>query len=165
MNLSKHLNDQCIDLDFEIYIEEIEDEHPNKTLMRKKEAVIQGMADLLEMSGNIKNPTRLFKDLFNREKKATTALGDGFALPHVRTMEARELTFALARSEEGIDFEAPDDQPVHLFLVMVAPPHDDNLYLRVYKQISKGLSEGLLEALLEARHKGEVFRALKDYGR
>ena len=164
MDIARHISDQCIELDLQIYLEDIEDEHPNKTLWRGKEAILKEMVNLLEASGNIKNPSRLYNDIFNREKKATTALGEGFAIPHVRTMEARELTFALARSEEGLDFEALDEEPVHIFLAMVAPPHDDNLYLRIYKQIAKGISEGLMDALMSAEHKGDIFRAFKNFG-
>ncbi|RME85563.1 MAG: PTS sugar transporter subunit IIA, partial [Planctomycetota bacterium] len=99
----------------------------------------------------------------NREKKATTGLGEGFALPHVRTMEARDLAMALLRVPEGVDFDAIDQKPVYLFLAMVAPPYDDNLYLRIYRDIAKGISADLREELLQATHLGDVYGALKKY--
>lgn len=163
MSLAKYISDQCIDLDLYFDFEEKEDEHPNTLLWRKKEMVLQELVQLLDASGKIKNSKRLFTHILNREKKATTGLGEGFALPHVRTMEARELTMALARCPEGVDFGAMDGEPVYVFLAMVAPPHDDNLYLRIYKEIAQGISEGLMDEILNAHHVGEVYRALKKH--
>ena len=162
-NWTKHLSEHSILLDFSVDVEVSEEEHPNQILWKKKRAVLDKITDLLYASGNIKNRSKLFTDLYNREKKATTALERGFAIPHVRTMEAREFTVALMRCPEGVDFGALDENPTYLFLAMVAPPYDDKLYLRVYRSIAKGISENLMSELMEAESVGEVYRALRKY--
>lgn len=127
-----------------------------------KESVLAELAGLLDQSGRIGNKTKLLRDLVNRERKATTGIGRGFAIPHVRTREAREFLFAVARSREGILFDAMDDKPVHIFLVFVSPPHDDQLYLNVYKRIAEGITTTtVFDDLMAAETEGEVLRAMK----
>lgn len=127
-----------------------------------KEAVVGELADLLALSGRIGNVNRLRNDLINREKKATTGLSDGFAVPHVRTREAREFVIAFARSLPGVAFDSLDGQPAHIFFPMVSPPYDDQLYLRIYKQLAEAVTyRGARRALMEAQDEGEVMRVLK----
>ena len=67
-----------------------------------------------------------------------------------------------ARSREGYDFDSPDDQPVHLFFVMAAPPYEDNLYLKVFKTLSEMLSyDSFREELMNVQSPGEVIRAIR----
>jgi nitrogen PTS system EIIA component len=159
MNLRRFLRPEMIKLRMETRWVEPEDPEANleKLRFRTKEAVIRELAVLLAGSDRVGNESKLFTDLWNREKKATTALGKGIAIPHVRTMQAKDLIIAVALSPEGIPFEAPDGDPVRLFLAMVAPPYDDTLYLRALKVISTVAStEGMLERLFTAKDPHEV---------
>jgi PTS system fructose-specific IIC component len=106
---------------------------------------------------------RLRCDLVNREKKATTGLSNGVAVPHVRTREAREFVVAFARSTPGLEFDSLDGQPAHLFIALVAPPYDDTLYLRIYKQLAEAfVNKDAARILMVARDEGEVIRAFKE---
>jgi mannitol/fructose-specific phosphotransferase system IIA component (Ntr-type) len=109
--------------------------------------------------------TKLRSDLENRERKATTGIGGGIAIPHVRTMQAKEFTICFARSTPGLEFGAVDGQPVHLFFGVVAPPYDDKLYLEVYKTIGELLSEeATREALMKAESEHEVIKVISQLG-
>jgi len=93
---------------------------------------------LAEMVGCI-GDTLQFKDrdlllemLINRESLGSTAIGKGVAFPHGRSLAVKELIVLFARSSAGIDFDALDSKPTHLFFLIIAPPQDrDNLYLQV----------------------------------
>jgi mannitol/fructose-specific phosphotransferase system IIA component (Ntr-type) len=127
-----------------------------------KESVLLELAHLLERSGRIGNKNRLYRDLVNRERKATTGIGQGFAIPHVRTREAREFLLGVARSTPGVHFDAMDERLVHIFMVFVSPPHDDQLYINIYKRIAEGImSTTVYEDLMEAQDEGEIIRAMK----
>ncbi|MCC6741278.1 MAG: PTS sugar transporter subunit IIA [Planctomycetia bacterium] len=127
-----------------------------------KEAVLGEMCDLLDSSGKTGNKSKLLTDLVNREKKSSTAVGKGVAIPHVRTMQAKELILAFARSAEGMDFDAPDGEPVHLFFSMVAPPYDDQLYLKIYREIGQLiLKEESRQRLLDAANEHEIIRVFQ----
>jgi mannitol/fructose-specific phosphotransferase system IIA component (Ntr-type) len=134
----------------------------SKYIQETKELVLGELADLLECSGRIGNRNKLFRDLVNRERKATTGIGRGFAIPHVRTREAREFLFALGRSTPGLEFDALDRQPVHVFMTFVSPPHDDQLYLNVYKRIAEGImTTTVFDDIMAADTEGEIIRAMK----
>ncbi len=126
----------------------------------KREAVGE-ICDLFESGGRVHNQTKLFKDLWNREKRATTAVGSGIAIPHVRTMQARSLVMGFSRSTCGLSFDAPDDQPVHLFLSIIGPRHEEQAYLKIYRQIAKLFNyPATHQMLMEATSEWEVLRVL-----
>lgn len=128
---------------------------------RIKEHAIQEITDLLSASSEIRKSGKLFQDLHNREKQWTTALGRGVAFPHVRTMHTRSLVFALARSSEGIDFDAPDGELVHFFMAMVTPPYEDAVYHRYAKRLAEAVEFGdLVAKVLSARDEWELIRII-----
>ncbi|RME03369.1 MAG: PTS sugar transporter subunit IIA [Planctomycetota bacterium] len=164
MNLRRYLPQQCVELEFNLHLEREEEEPEHRFLWRKKELILQRIVELLDASGNVRNANKLFRDLYNREKKATTALEKGFALPHVRTENVKKLTMALLICPDGVELDALDGEPSKLFWAMVAPPYDDVLYLRIYKNIAKGIHQGLMESLLSATNKNEIYQALNTNG-
>ena len=118
---------------------------------------------LLERSGKIVNRTKLLTDFVNRERRASTALGHGIAVPHVRTYQAKELIIGIARSNEGYEFDAPDGRLVHLFFPMAAPSYDDTLYLRLFKSLAEVLQfDYFRKRLLEAPTEYDLIRAFQD---
>ncbi len=130
-----------------------------------KERVLGELLALFDASGKVGNATKLRTDLENRERKATTGIGGGIAIPHVRTMQAKEFTICFARSTPGVEFGAVDGQPVHLFFGVVAPPYDDKLYLEVYKTIGELLSEeSTRDALMMSKDEHEVIKVVSGLG-
>jgi mannitol/fructose-specific phosphotransferase system IIA component (Ntr-type) len=164
MDISRYLKPELIKLEMEteINIDPDSELHPDKILWMRKEAILKELVDLLDMSGKVGNKRKLLIDLVNREKKATTGIGQGLAFPHVRTMQAKEFIMGLARSKMGYDFDSLDKEPVHLFFVMAAPPYDDALYLKVFKALAEILRfDYFREELLNASSEYEIIRAIK----
>ncbi len=143
MNLRRYLRPQSIRLELKTRPEPLEGEEPSSPahLRRIRRSVLSELVELFEATGQVVNPRKLLVDLENREKKATTALGPGVAIPHVRTYQARGFIMALARSTPGLPFGSLDGEPTHIFLGMVAPPYDDRLYLRVYRTVGPLLQD------------------------
>ena len=163
MNISRYLKEESIVLAFKPEQgKPPEDSNSIRWKDRNKEQVLSDLVDLMEKSGRIGNKCKLLTDFINRERKATTAIGHGIAIPHVRTMQAKEFIIGFARSDEGIDFNSPDQEPVHLFFIMAAPPYDDNLYLKVFKALAESLQyESFRQELMDAQAPYEVIRAFK----
>ena len=164
MDISRFLKPELIKLEMETEINNDLNSslHPEKLLWMRKEAILNELVDLLEISGKVGNRRKLWVDLVNREKKATTGIGQGIALPHIRTMQAKEFIMGLARSEKGYDFDSVDKEPVNLFFVMAAPPYDDALYLKVFKALAELLRfDYFREELLNAPSEHEIVRAIK----
>lgn len=165
MEISRHLKSELIKLELNTRIEPDPEtgEITKRSLREGKVRLLTEMVNLMEENGRIGNPTKLITDLYNREKKATTAIGHGVAVPHVRTYQAKEFIMAVGRSIEGIEFEAPDNEPVHLFFCMAAPQYDDKLYLKVFKALAENLQfDYFRDRLLNAESEYEIIRAFKD---
>jgi PTS system fructose-specific IIC component len=164
MDLSRFLKPELIKLKMEAEIDSDPDSqvHPDKLLWRRKQAILCELVELLEKSGRVGNSKKLLVDFLNREKKASTGIGHGIAIPHIRSMQAKEFIMGFARSEDGYDFDSLDKGSVHLFFVMAAPPYDDSLYLKVFKALAQMLRfDYFREELLQASSEYEIIRAIK----
>jgi mannitol/fructose-specific phosphotransferase system IIA component (Ntr-type) len=136
---------------------------PERFRWHVKEEVLKELVDLFDTSGKVPNRSKLTTDLLNRERKATTGIGDGIAIPHVRTLQARDFIMVFARSTPGVEFMALDGRPVHLFIGVVAPPYDDRLYLQIYKRVAQVFSQPQArQHLLQASDAHEVIKVLSD---
>lgn len=142
-------------------------EPPDKQLMHYrracKEGAIEALVDLLARSGQIRNVSKFAREFKMRENASTSAIGNGIAIPHLRSMQPRRLVVAVARSPEGIEFLSPDDRPVHLFFCLTTPPYDDKVYLRFHKWVATEImSEGwLIGALMQAATPHDMVKVLR----
>lgn len=163
MNISRALTEDLIKLEMSTVVKPYEDGSSlEKWRQQGKESILEELVNLLINGNRVGNVTKLLIDFINRERKATTAIGDGIAIPHIRSMQAKELIIAFARSSEGYDFDSPDGKPTHLFFVMAAPPYDDSLYLRVFKSLMEMLQyESFRQELMTVSHPGELIRTIR----
>ncbi|MHC5209833.1 MAG: PTS sugar transporter subunit IIA [Planctomycetota bacterium] len=153
MNLARYLTEERIDMDLDAAFDA---ERP-----ATHEAVVEHMAELLETSSDVVNPTKLRIDLVNRERRAPSLPGHGVAIPHVRTLQARRLVMAVGISHAGLDLPTPDEEPVKLVISLVGPPYDDKAYLGLYRTLGERLQQApWTEAILSAELPGEVLRAM-----
>jgi len=163
MNLSRYLTENVVKLEMTTAIESPNDGASiEKWRQQNKELILQELVDLLESGYRIGNKSKLFIDFINRERKASTGIGHGVAVPHIRSMQAKDFMMAFARSTPGYDFDAIDNQPTHLFFVMAAPPYDDALYLKAFKALAETLQyDSFRQELMTAQSPGEVIRAFR----
>lgn len=79
--------------------------------------------------------------LVERERLATTGIGDGVAIPHAKTDKITEIRGALGISRTGIPFDAVDGKPVHIFIALLAPQGVASDHLKALARISKLVRE------------------------
>src|SRR4030066_1756014 len=166
MKISKLIQPDLIKVEMETVIPEDVQEiiKPEIRVERIKELLVKEFIELVERSGNVQSSNKLYLDLLNRERKASTAIGHGIAIPHVRSMHVRDFVMALAKSYQGYEYDAPDRERVHLFFIMVSPNYDDNLYLKVYKGLAELLKyEELREKLLHTSSVQEIIGAIQKW--
>lgn len=98
--------------------------------------------------------------LQDREALGTTGIGDGVAIPHGKLASLGEIVVAAGRSVPGVNFEALDMKPCHLFFLVLAPEQVAGMHLRILAHISRLLKEPQFRrAMLEAPD-GAAFAAL-----
>ncbi|MBD3167866.1 MAG: PTS fructose transporter subunit IIA [candidate division Zixibacteria bacterium] len=166
MNFTRFLKPELIKLEMES-TDPVADEDnpvsPEKLLWDGKEMIINELAELLDNSENVRNVKRLSRDLFLREKKASTGIGQGIAIPHVRTIQVSDFVIGFARSTPGLQFDTLDGEPAHLFFPMAAPPDDDTLYLRVFKELAEAFKFDMFrKTLMAAQDEYEAIRAFRE---
>ena len=94
---------------------------------RALESVSQWLATQMTNFDN----KELFNALISREKLGSTGFGDGIAIPHCRLQSCTQVTGALVRLTEGVDFDAIDQQPVDLLFVLLVPVEATDEHLQI----------------------------------
>ena len=117
-----------------------------------KDETLKQLVALLSLDE--KSETILYKTLKRRENLGSTGIGRGIAIPHCRSLVVSRLRLAYGRRRDGVEFNAIDDQPVHNFFLIVAPPLEvSNQYLPVLGKIAQFAKDddipGLLKGLEE----------------
>lgn len=104
--------------------------------------------------------------LKDREALGSTALGRGIALPHARLpgdLPPLQLFVRLARP---IDYEARDDEPVDLIILVLWPEAEAEGFLPALSDTCRGLRDPqALRALRSATSPEEVASLLNGYNR
>lgn len=122
-----------------------------------KTGVIEELVGLASGSNMIKNRDELLHDVLERENLVTTGVGYGVAFPHAKTRAAKGIVIAFGRSKQGIDFEAMDHRPVHLFFLIAAPEDAVGAHLNVMARLSFLMkSEDNRQKLMQANSPGDV---------
>jgi PTS system nitrogen regulatory IIA component len=86
-----------------------------------KKAVLEELARLASTDTPHLTPAQAFDGLIVRERLGSTGLGQGIAIPHGRIAHLRVMQGAFLRTENPIDFDALDGEPVDLFFALFVP--------------------------------------------
>lgn len=99
--------------------------------------------------------------LLEREKLGSTGIQDGIAIPHGKIKTLPNLLILFGRSLEGIDFQAYDNKPTHLFFVLLAPENATSIHLKLLARLSRMLkNSNLREKLLQAKDAEAIYKTL-----
>jgi mannitol/fructose-specific phosphotransferase system IIA component (Ntr-type) len=101
-----------------------------------KEGTLGELVELASRSNLVKNSGELLRDVKDREDLVTTGVGYGVAFPHAKTRATKGIVIAFGRSDKGIDFDAMDHKPVHLFFLIAAPEDAIGAHLNVMARLS-----------------------------
>src|SRR5690606_32449603 len=102
-----------------------------------KTSVMEELAGLLARRVPGVGPKKLYDVLLDRERLSSTGIGDGVAIPHGKLAGIPGLTAAFGVSRSGIDFEAIDGKPTHLFFALLAPENSAGIHLKALARISR----------------------------
>ncbi len=86
--------------------------------------------------------------LLDREAVGSTAIDPGIAVPHAKLAAAHDIQICFGRSQAGIQWGAPDRQPVHLIFLLVAPTSASEAYLETLAALCRFLRDSNNRSLL-----------------
>jgi mannitol/fructose-specific phosphotransferase system IIA component (Ntr-type) len=129
-----------------------------------KEEVLAEMVGLLQMDE--RSSGTLLRILQRRENLGSTGVGRGIAIPHGRSLTVSRLRLAFGYCQQGVEFQAIDDRPVHSLFLIVAPPLEiSNQYLPVLGKIAQFASRpDVPDRLGNLRSPADFFRLLDEKG-
>lgn len=98
-----------------------------------------------------------------REELGSTGLGNGIAIPHARISGLEAVTGLLATLARPIDFEAVDQEPVDLVMILLMPEQSGGDQIKALSRIARmARDEGTANALRQAMTVEEVTTILED---
>ena len=116
---------------------------------RTKGAVLKSVVEQIRLPEGVDREF-LLRVLLAREELASTGIGDGVAIPHVRNpivLHVSQPIIALCFLEKPIDYGSLDGKPVQALFTMISPTVRAHLHL--LSRLSFALQHPQLKALLE----------------
>ncbi len=105
----------------------------------------------------------LTKAVVERESEASTGIGKGVAVPHVKHAAIKDPIAVVGCSAEGIDFTSLDKQPVYSVFLLLSPADNPDKHLQAMETIFKNLQKDDFRRFLrQAQSREDVVEAVKD---
>lgn len=105
----------------------------------------------------------LVRVLIEREHLGSTGIGDGIGIPHGKLRSLHELILGFGLSRKGVNFEALDQRPTHIFFLLLTPDDSAGEHLQLLARISKLLKDdGFKSRLMKASERQEVIRTIEE---
>jgi len=122
-----------------------------------KEAALRELAGVAAtLCGRFTEET-LYNVLLERETVGSTGVGNGVAIPHGKIEGLDEILLCLGRSRTGINFDAIDNRPAHLFVLMLSPANKAGEYLQTLAAVSRILKQqNKRQQLLDSASRDEI---------
>ena len=124
---------------------------------KTKEAILNGLIDLLAKSPKVLDGEKVRKAIFEREKIMSTGVGNGFAIPHGKTDAVTDIVAAFAVTADPIDYQSLDEKPVRLVFLLVGKDNLVGPHIKLLSRISRLMNkEEFRQKLLEQNSPREV---------
>lgn len=129
-----------------------------------KKRLLEALGEMLATSIPSLTPAAVFERLLERERLGSTGLGHGIALPHARMREVKQAVGAFAQLENGVDFDAIDDQPVDLAFALLVPEEATESHLQLLSQLAEMFSNAeLRDSLREAGSAEQILERIQQW--
>jgi len=107
------------------------------------------------------DPVVVYRVIEEREALASTAIGDGIAIPHGKLENLDRLVGVLGRSVAGLSFDSIDGKPTHIVFMLVAPANAAGVHLKALARLSKLFRDAAFrQRLMEATDGDAMYRAI-----
>lgn len=122
-----------------------------------KEAALRELAGVAAtLCGRFTEET-LYNVLLERETVGSTGVGNGVAIPHGKIDGLDEILLCFGRSRAGINFDAIDNRPAHLFALLLSPANKAGEYLQTLAAVSRILKQqDKRQQLLDSTSRDEI---------
>lgn len=128
---------------------------------RDKQGIIEELLDLILRSGRVQDRKAVLKAILEREKKMSTGMHHGLAIPHGKTETVDTLLAAVGLIPEGVDFDSQDGQPTRIFILTVSPVNRAGPHIQFLAEISRLMNrQDVRDEMLAASTEEELYNIL-----
>jgi PTS system nitrogen regulatory IIA component len=129
-----------------------------------REGALREMIRLLCVRDRRYSGKELSEKLLQRERLGSTAVGDGYAIPHCKVKGLDDPMVLLALSRNGVAFDAIDEKPVHVFFLVVTSAENPGVNLQILAAVAHLIrrSRPLLRKMRKALSAGELIAMVRE---
>ncbi|TYB32056.1 MAG: PTS sugar transporter subunit IIA [Candidatus Mcinerneyibacterium aminivorans] len=127
---------------------------------RTKKEVLKYLTELASNKHNL-DKDYLFNKILERERKLTTGIGGGLAVPHARLSNINKCHLIILINKKGIDFEAMDDNKVNVVVLILSPKNKVKNHIALLSKVSYLLTEeNNIDHILKTNSTEEIVKKL-----
>jgi len=129
-----------------------------------KERAIEALLDFLVQERAVPGEAResILQAIFTRERRLSTGLEDGVAIPHGITNAIEEEVAAIGIFPDGVPFDASDGQPARIVILLITPELKRYRHVANLAEIARQMRRReLRELLCKAKGLDDALAALK----
>ena len=128
-----------------------------------KEAIIDELLELLANAGKVKDKAAAKACVMDRERKMSTGMKHGIAIPHGKTDSVEDLVACLGISDNPVDFDSLDQEPCRIFIMTLSPVDKTGPHLQFLAEVSLLFkSAEKRQEILKSTDAAEVIRILTE---
>jgi len=127
-----------------------------------KKGVIDELVDLLEAEAKVVDAATLKDAVWTRETTRTTGIGHALAIPHGKSAGVRDLTMAIGKPAQPMDFASIDGKPVKLVVLLASPLDRTSDHIQALAKISRLMTQETFRGKIYSAASGqEIFDLLQ----
>lgn len=128
---------------------------------QSKKRIFEVISEIAVQQSPELDQVEVLSSLLSREKMGSTGIGNGIAIPHGKIKGLANMIAVIVTSNEPIEFDAIDSQPVDIFFAILVPEEQTDKHLQALSGIAKKLSDkDTVKAVRQATNKNEIVAAL-----
>ncbi|GAB1481919.1 PTS sugar transporter subunit IIA [Treponema sp.] len=130
---------------------------------KTKEEIIDELLDILVKAGKIKDRAAALASVLDRERKMSTGMKHGIAIPHGKTTAVSDLVACIGISDTAVDFDSLDHEPCRIFIMTLSPIDKTGPHLQFLAEVSLLFKSSEKRAeILASTSSEEVLRILTE---
>jgi PTS system nitrogen regulatory IIA component len=126
-----------------------------------RDASITELIGLIHAKHHLRNLEEATNAVMERERKMSTSLESGIAVPHAKVASVDKLLVAVGLKKKGIDFKSADGQSSNIIILILSSSAQTGPHVRCLAEIGRLLqSEANRKKILAAKDTQTVFRII-----
>ena len=127
-----------------------------------RDGAIVELVSALDKAGRLGkgNCDGIIKEVIKREKEASTGMGKGIAVPHVKHHAVKDVVAAIGVSSTGINFSSLDKKPVYSVILLISPMDSPDKHLQTMEHVFRHLQKEKFRKFLRQSRTAEQIEGL-----